>query len=62
MNTNGLDAVFLMLVLPCFFALTMIAEGMWKIFKNESGWLPILMGIGFMLLFIFVYFLVIKSV
>ncbi|HLB60149.1 MAG TPA: hypothetical protein VJL83_00910 [Patescibacteria group bacterium] len=48
--------VFLGLVLPCLFSLTLIAEGMWKVSQRTSGWVNIFMGLGFISLTLWVYF------
>ena len=56
MNTSEPGLVFIGLVLPGLFALTMIVEGMWKLNQKTSGWFNILMGLGVMALTFWVYF------
>lgn len=53
------EFIYIVLVLPSLFALTLIAEGVHKILKNESGWLTIFLGCSFLIVLIFGYFLLV---
>ncbi|OGG13374.1 hypothetical protein A2773_06035 [Candidatus Gottesmanbacteria bacterium RIFCSPHIGHO2_01_FULL_39_10] len=53
------EFIYIALVLPSLFALTLIAEGVHKILKNESGWLAVFLGCFFLAVLIFGYFLLI---
>lgn len=56
MDSSDPGLLFLGLVLPCLFALTLIAEGAWKISQHASGWVSLLLGLGVIGLTLFVYF------
>jgi len=60
MSLKEPEFLYLALVLPSLFALTLIAEGVHKILKKESGWISLFLGIGFLLVMIASYFLVLK--
>jgi len=59
MNIQSPEFIYIALVLPSLFALTLIAEGVHKVLKNESGWLSIFLGCAFLMVLIFGYFLLI---
>lgn len=48
--------LYIILILPTLFALTLIADGIHKVLRNESGWINFLMGIAFILTTIYAYF------
>jgi len=49
--------LYLILVLPTLFGLTLVGEGLNKVLKNETaGWVSILFGILFVGVVIFAYF------
>ncbi len=49
--------LYMMLVLPSLFGLTLIGEGLVKVYREEiQGWVSVILGIGFVLLTIFAYF------
>jgi len=50
------EFIYIILVLPSLFSLTLIAEGVHKVLKNESGWFSIALGCIFMAVLIFGYF------
>ena len=50
------EFLFLGLILPSLFALTLVAEGVWKILRKESGWINLALGFGVILLTFWVYF------
>ena len=52
--------LYVILILPSLFALTLIAEGLHKILKKESGWINFFLGIVFLFIVIFAYFNVLK--
>ena len=60
MSLKEPEFLYLALVLPSLFALTLIAEGVHKILKKESGWISLFFGIGFLLVMVASYFLVLK--
>jgi len=57
MNATDPQFLYMILVLPTLFGLTLVGEGLNKIFKKEStGWLSIFFGISFVGVVIFAYF------
>lgn len=50
------EFIYATLVLPCLFALTLIAEGTIKVFKYGTGWVAIGTGSAFLLIIVGVYF------
>ncbi|MBI2029918.1 hypothetical protein HYT02_05870 [Candidatus Gottesmanbacteria bacterium] len=50
--------LYLALILPSLFSLTLIAEGIHKIQQQEQGWIPITLGVFFILTIIVGYFLI----
>lgn len=52
------EFIYIALVLPSLFALTLIAEGVHKVLKNEPGWLSIVLGCSFLIVLIFGYFFI----
>jgi hypothetical protein len=61
MNFSKTELLFMVLVLPSLFALSLIIEGVWKLTQKSSGWLPILLGIMFLAATIFGYFVIFKQ-
>lgn len=57
---KGIDFLFLALVLPSLFAITLIADGASKILRQESGWVSVGLGIVFLISAISAYFLLIQ--
>ncbi len=54
--------IYMILVLPTLFGLTLIAEGLNKILKEESqGWVSIILGFLFIAIIILAYLLVLKK-
>lgn len=48
--------LYMILILPSLFGLTLIGEGLNKVLKNEfQGWLSIVFGVLFILVVIFAY-------
>ena len=60
MSLKEPEFLYLALILPSLFGLTLIAEGIQKVLKKESGWISILLGIGFLAIIIVSYFLLFK--
>ena len=60
MSLKQPEFLYLALILPSLFALTLIAEGVQKILRKESGWVSILLGIGFLAIIVVSYFLLFK--
>ncbi len=54
------EFIYVSLVLPSLFALTLIAEGVSKVLKQESGLVSIVFGMTFLALIIGVYFFVLQ--
>ena len=47
MQANDPAFLYLALILPSLFSLTLIAEGVHKIHEEQHGWIPITFGIFF---------------
>ena len=60
MNPNQPEFIYVALILPSLFALTLIAEGVNKILKSEPGWVSLTLGSFFIALIITVYFFVLQ--
>ena len=57
MNPGDPQFLYLILVLPTLFGLTLVGEGLNKVLKNETaGWISIVFGILFVGVVIFAYF------
>lgn len=57
MEPNDPQFLYLVLVLPTLFGLTLFGEGLNKILRNEAaGWLSIVFGVLFIGVVIFAYF------
>lgn len=50
--------LYLALILPTLFSLTLIAEGVHKVMQKQAGWVPITLGVFFLLTVIIAYFFV----
>jgi len=62
MTTNDPQFLFITLILPSLTGLVLIAEGLGKIIKSEmQGWLSTIVGIIFIGIAIFTYFIFIPS-
>lgn len=60
MNFSEPSFLFIGFVLPSLFALTLIAEGMWNMYQRTSGALSIVLGVGFMVMIVGVYFFLLQ--
>lgn len=50
MNATDPQVMYMVLILPSLFGLTLIGEGAYKLTQNRSlGWFNLLMGIGFLI-------------
>ena len=57
MSATDPQILYMILVLPTLFGLTLVGEGLNKVLKNETaGWLSILFGILFIGVVAFAYF------
>ncbi|NCN58680.1 hypothetical protein COW99_05245 [Candidatus Roizmanbacteria bacterium CG22_combo_CG10-13_8_21_14_all_38_20] len=57
MSTADPSMLYITLVLPALFSLSMIFEGVHKFMEKQSGWVPMIMGIIFLLVTITSYFM-----
>lgn len=58
MNPSEPQFVYMVLILPSLFGLTLVGEGMNKVVNERPvGWISILSGVGFIIVVIFAYFL-----
>jgi hypothetical protein len=56
MDANNPQFTYMVLILPSLFGLTLVGEGLNKIFHQRlSGWLSVLAGVGFMVTVIWAY-------
>jgi len=56
MKSTDPQLVYMILVLPTLFGLTLVGEGLNKVLKDEkAGWISIFFGILFILVVIFFY-------
>lgn len=60
MSLSEPEFLYIALVLPSLFALTLIAEGVHKVLKKESGWISIVFGVAFLLIIVLSYLWVLK--
>jgi len=51
--------LYMVLILPSLFGLTLIGEGLNKVLKSETaGWVSIMFGVVFVLVVVFAYFVI----
>lgn len=56
MNTSEPQFLYMILILPTLFGLTLVGEGLNKILKDEkAGWTSIVFGILFIIVVVFAY-------
>lgn len=60
MQANDPAFLYLALILPSLFSLTLIAEGVHKIHEEQHGWIPITFGIFFLITIAVGYFLIFR--
>lgn len=57
MKSTDPQFLYMILVLPSLFGLTLVGEGLNKVLKEErAGWLSIVFGLVFIFVVIFAYF------
>jgi hypothetical protein len=56
MKTTDPQFIYMVLVLPALFGLTLVGEGINKILRNEGGFVSILFGLLFIVIVIFGYY------
>jgi len=50
MSSNDPQFLYMVLILPSLFGLTLVGEGVYKLTQERQvGWFNILMGVGFMM-------------
>jgi len=58
MNPSEPQFIYMVLILPSLFGLTLVGEGMNKVINEHPvGWVSILSGVCFIVVVIFAYFL-----
>lgn len=63
MNPRSPQFLYMVLILPSLFGLTLIGEGLNKVLKNElAGWVSILFGFLFIGVVIFAYLFISQGV
>jgi len=59
---NDPQFLYMVLILPTLFGLTLIGEGLNKVLKSEvAGWVSILAGVMFVIVVIFAYIILSQS-
>ena len=62
MKPDDPQFLYMVLILPTLFGLTLIGEGLNKVLKDEiAGWVSILAGVMFVIVVIFAYILLSQS-
>jgi len=56
MKTTDPQFIYLILVLPALFGLTLVGEGINKILRNDGGFVNVLFGLVFLVIVIFGYY------
>lgn len=61
MSSNDPQFLYMVLILPSLFGLTLVGEGVYKLTQERGvGWFNILMGVGFMVVVV-AAFVMLKS-
>lgn len=60
MSSNEPEFLYLALVLPGLFAVTLIFEGFHKLLNKESGWVSLILGLIFLSVILSTYFFILK--
>lgn len=56
MNPNDPQFLYMILILPTLFGLTLVGEGLNKILKDENaGWTSLIFGVLFIIVVVFAY-------
>ena len=59
MNQSDPQVLFMVLVLPSLFGLTLVGEGLNKVMQSErAGWVSIIMGVMFIIVVIGAYVMI----
>lgn len=59
MNSSDPQVLFMVLVLPSLFGLTLIGEGLNKVMKSEkAGWVSIVVGTVFVIVVLVAYWMI----
>lgn len=61
MEQKSLEIVYLGFILPSFFSLTLVAEGIYKITKHEEGFFTFVLGVIFLVGLGLTYILLFKK-
>jgi len=62
MNLNEPQFIYMILVLPILFGLSLVAEGLNKILKEENqGWFSMVLGLVFITIIVSAYFFLLRS-
>jgi hypothetical protein len=56
MTAGDSQLLYVMLALPSLFGLSLVGEGIYKLFHYESGWMSVFMGSIFLVVVAFGYF------
>lgn len=60
MSGNDLQFTYMVLILPSLFGLTLVGEGVSKVLRSRaSGWISVVIGIGFIVAVITAYLLLV---
>ncbi len=54
--TTDIPFIYIMLVLPSLFGLSMLGEGVYKLIHNQAGWASLVLGTLFLVVVAFGYF------
>ncbi len=58
MKANDPQLIYMVLVLPCLFGLTLVGEGVYKLTQERAvGWFNIAMGVVFILVVVVAFFM-----
>lgn len=60
MSATQPEFIYVALVLPSLFAVTLIIEGLHKLLRRESGWVSLALGLSFLGMIFGTYFFVLK--
>lgn len=55
MTNTDPQLLFVMLALPALFGLTLVGEGVYRIYRSEPGWINLGMGVLFLIVVAFGY-------
>ncbi|MDO8551352.1 MAG: hypothetical protein Q7S03_01565 [bacterium] len=62
MNSSDVQFLYMVLILPSLFGLTLVGEGLSKVLKSErAGWLSLIFGFLFIAVVVFAYFFLVSA-